>query len=131
MIFNYSRVTICYKQGIKRDQIIMNEKVYNALFGARVKYYREKKGMTQKELAEKLGYTTHTSIYQIESGNNSIPLSKLPDFCLALDVEPFDLLGLTEKDKQIQIIAEKMESGERASDIAKFVELYMKLLGDK
>lgn len=108
----------------------MNEHVYNALFGARVKFYRERKGMTQKELAEKLGYTSHTSIYQIEIGNNSIPLSKLPDFCVALDVEPFDLLGLTEKDKQIQVIAEKLESGERAADLAKFVDLYLKLLGD-
>lgn len=109
----------------------MNEKIYNALFGARVKYYREKKGLTQKELADKLGYTSHTSIYQIETGNNSIPISKLPDFCVALGVEPFDLLGLTEKDKQIQIIAEQMDNGERASDLAKFVELYLKLLGDK
>ena len=71
----------------------MDEKVYNALFGARVKYYREKKGLTQKELAEELGYTSHASIAKIEKGDNSIPLSKLPDFCVALDVEPFDLLG--------------------------------------
>ena len=109
----------------------MDEKVYNALFGARVKYFREKKNLTQKELAEQLGYTSHASIAKIEKGDNSIPLSKLPDFCLALGVEPFDLLGLTEKDKQIQIIAEKMDSGERASDLAKFVELYLKLLGDE
>lgn len=109
----------------------MDEKIFNALFGARVKYYREKKGLTQKELAEILGYTTHTSIYQIEVGNNSIPLSKLPDFCVALGVEPFDLLGLTEKDKQIQKIAEQLDSSDRASDLAKFVDLYLKLLGEK
>lgn len=109
----------------------MDEKIFNALFGARVKYYREKKGLTQKELAEILGYTTHTSIYQIEVGNNSIPLSKLPDFCVALGVEPFDLLGLTEKDKQIQKIAEQLDSSDRVSDLAKFVDLYLKLLGEK
>lgn len=109
----------------------MDEKVFNALFGARVRYYREKNGMTQKELAEKLGYTTHTSIYKIECGDNSIPLSKLPDFCVALGVEPFDLLGLTEKDKQIQVIAEKLGSTDRADDLRKFAELYLKLLGDK
>lgn len=109
----------------------MDEKIYNALFGARVKYYRERKGLTQKELSEILGYTSHASISKIEVGENSIPLSKLPDFCIALDVEPFDLLGLTEKDKQIQMIAESLDSKERAADIAKFVELYFKLLGDK
>ena len=32
----------------------MNDKVYNALFGARVRYYREKAKLTQKELASKL-----------------------------------------------------------------------------
>lgn len=109
----------------------MDEKIYNALFGARVKYYRERKGLTQKELSEILGYTSHASISKIEVGENSIPLSKLPDFCIALDVEPFDLLGLSEKDKQIQMIAERLDSKDRASDIAKFVDLYLKLLGDK
>ena len=109
----------------------MDEKIYNALFGARVKYYRERKGLTQKELSEILGYTSHASISKIEVGENSIPLSKLPDFCIAMDVEPFDLLGLSEKDKQIQMIAERLDSKDRASDIAKFVDLYLKLLGDK
>ena len=109
----------------------MNEKVFNALFGARVKYYREKAGMTQKELSQKLGYTSHTSIYKIEIGENSIPLSKLPDFCIALGVEPFDLLGLKENDKQIQVIAQQLEESDRASDLAKFAELYLKLLGGK
>lgn len=109
----------------------MDENVFNALFGARVKYYREKAGKTQKELADELGYTSHTSIYKIEHGENSIPLSKLPDFCIALNCEPFDLLGLQEKDKQIQVIAEQMEGSERATDLQKFIDLYFKLLGDK
>lgn len=109
----------------------MDEKVFNALFGARVKFYREKLGMTQKELADKLGYKTHTSIYQIECGNNSIPLSMLPDFCVVLQCEPYDLLGLTEKDKQIQVIAEHLDDTSRTSDLQKFVELYLKLLGNK
>ena len=110
---------------------VMNEKIYNVLFGARVRHYREKAGLTQKQLADKLGYTTHTSIYKIECGDNSIPLSKLPDFCVALGVDPFDLLGLTEKDKQMQVIAEKLGASDRADDLRKFAELYLKLLDGK
>ena len=109
----------------------MDEKIYNALFGARVKHYRERKGLTQKELSEILGYTSHASISKIEVGENSIPLSKLPDFCVALDVEPWDLLGLSEKDKQIQIVAESMSADSRTADLQKFVDLYLKLLEDK
>lgn len=106
----------------------MDEKIYNKLFGARLRHYRERAGMTQKELADKLGYTSHTSIYKIEIGDNSIPLSKLPDFCVALDVEPWDLLGLSEKDKQIQIVAETMSGDSRSADLQKFVDLYLKLM---
>ena len=110
----------------------MNESIYNALFGARVKHYRERKGMTQKELADALGYTSHTSIAQIEKGKNSIPLSKLLDFCSALDVEPFDLIGLSETDKKVWLIAEKMSKDNKASDVQKFIDLYLRLLdGEK
>ncbi len=101
----------------------MDEKIYNKLFGARLRHYRERAGMTQKELADKLGYTSHTSIYKIENGDNSIPLSKLPDFCIALDVEAWDLLGLSEKDKQIQIVAESLSDDTRKADLQTFVDL--------
>lgn len=109
----------------------MNEKTYNILFGARVRHYREKCGLTQKELSEKLGYTSHTSIAKIEAGNVTIPLSKLPDFCIALNVEPFDLLGLRDQDKKTWAIIENMNEKTPAADLSKFVELYLKLLDGK
>lgn len=106
----------------------MNEKMYNILFGARVRHYREKLGLTQKELSEKLGYTSHTSIAKIEAGQATIPLSKLPDFCIALNVEPFNLLGLTDQDKKTWAIMETMNDRNPSADLSKFVELYLKLL---
>lgn len=106
----------------------MNENIYNALFGARVRHYREKRGYTQKDLAERLGYTSHASIAKIEKGDNSIPLSKLPDFCVALDVQPFDLLGLSENDKKIWLIAENMANRNPNADIQKFIEIYISLM---
>jgi transcriptional regulator with XRE-family HTH domain len=106
----------------------MNENIYNAMFGARVRIYREKLGLTQKDLAEKLGYTSHASIAKIEKGENSIPLSKLPDFCIALNVQPFDLLGMTENDKKVWLIAEQMASKNNNADIQRFVEIYVKIM---
>lgn len=106
----------------------MDEKLYNAMFGARVKHYREKLGKTQKELAEELGYTTHATISRIEKGLQTIPLSKLPDFCIYLECEPFDLLGLSEKDKQAWIVAERMINDNRHADIEKFIDLYIRLM---
>lgn len=110
----------------------MDEKTYNKLFGARVKYYRKKKGLTQKELAAILDYTTPATISAIETGQQTIPLSKLPDFCVALDVSAWDLLGLNEKDKLIWSLAEKAErDGARDDDLQKFLEIYLKLLEGK
>lgn len=108
----------------------MNDKVYNALFGARVRYYREKTKLTQKELASKLGYTAGATIGRIESGQQTIPLSKLPDFCTALDVHPFDLIGLSERDKQVWKIAETMVEEGKDENLQKFVELYVRMLKD-
>lgn len=110
----------------------MNDKVYNALFGSRVRFYREKKKLTQKELATKLGYTASATIGRIENGQQTIPLSKLPDFCVALDVQPFDLIGLSDHDKQIWKIAETMIETGKDENLQKFIELYVRLLkGEK
>lgn len=109
----------------------MSDNVFNALFGARVKYYREKRGLTQKDLSDQLGYTSHATISRIEKGDQTIPLSKLPDFCFALNVQPFDLLGLSENDKKIWIIAEQMEKENRNADLTKFIDLYIKLMDNQ
>lgn len=106
----------------------MDEKVFNAMFGARVKIYRERKGLTQKELADKIGYTAGATIHRIEKGQQTIPLSKLPDFCSALDVEPFDLIGLSDSDRKIWAIAEQV--GADARGFRQFIEVYLRLLAD-
>ena len=109
----------------------MNEIVYNKLFGARVRHYRERLGLTQKELSERLGYTSHASIAKIEAGKATIPLAKLPDFCTALNVPPYDLLGLKEEDKKVWTIAEDLEKNHKTESLDKFIELYLKLMDGK
>lgn len=56
--------------------------------GERVKEMREKRGMSQTELAFKLGYKDKTSICRIENGLSDIPRSRLPQFAEALGVDP-------------------------------------------
>ena len=57
---------------------------------------REALGMSQDELAKKVGYTSRSSITKIESGKVDIPRSKIEEFAKALGCTPSELLGWTE-----------------------------------
>lgn len=65
-------------------------------FGQRVKFYREKLGMSQRELGAKAGYVDGTnpasSIYKIEHGQIDVTQSKIIDLATALGVEPYELI---------------------------------------
>ena len=54
--------------------------------------------LSQQELAEKLGYTSRTTIAKIEAGKIDIPQSKVIAFAAALDITPGQLMGWTEKE---------------------------------
>lgn len=53
--------------------------------GKRIKSKREALGLTQEELAKKLGYKSKTTIAKIESGANDIVQSKVKEFATALN----------------------------------------------
>lgn len=50
-------------------------------------------GMTQDELAKKMGYKSRSTIAKIESGTNDIPQSKIISFAKALDTTAGELMG--------------------------------------
>lgn len=52
--------------------------------------------MSQQELADKLGYTSRTTIAKIEAGRIDLPNSKVVAFAKALDIAPGILMGWTE-----------------------------------
>lgn len=66
------------------------EQLYREL-GAKIRLFREKKGMTQGELAEGVGLT-RTSLTNIEKGRQKILLHTLMDFSEVLAVDAKDLL---------------------------------------
>ena len=61
--------------------------------GERIKEARIKKGLSQTELAEKLGYKSRSSINKIEVGGRDIPRSQIVKIAEILDVTPSYLMG--------------------------------------
>lgn len=61
--------------------------------GKRIKEKRESLGMTQEELAVKLGYKNKSSIAKIETGTNDIVQSKVVEFANILDTTVAYLMG--------------------------------------
>ena len=67
----------------------------------RIKARREKLGMSQEELATKLGYKSRSTINKIEMGKNDITQSKIIAFANALQTTPSYLMGLDEHETEI------------------------------
>lgn len=65
-----------------------------SVLSTRIRLRREELGMSQEELASRMGYRSKSSITKIEKGVNDIPQNKLEDFAAALETSPAWLLGL-------------------------------------
>ena len=60
----------------------------------RVRLRREELGLSQEELAQRMGYRSKSSITKLEKGVNDIPQAKLEELAQALETTPAYLLGL-------------------------------------
>lgn len=67
----------------------------------RIRARREELGMSQEELANKLGYKSRSSINKIEKGENDIPQSKIVSFAKALQTTPEFLMGWDGKEQEV------------------------------
>lgn len=61
--------------------------------GDRIKKRRIELGMTQDELAAKLGYKGRTSVCVVETGGDNVTTTKVVKFAEALDCTPAYLMG--------------------------------------
>lgn len=59
----------------------------------RIRERRKQLGMTQEELATKMGFKTKGSISKIEAGERNLPTSKIKQFAEILDTTPAYLMG--------------------------------------
>ena len=77
------------------------QELFRWKFGMRVKLKRSSLGMSQTDLAKKLGYSEKSAISKIESGNAEPPLSKLESFADALETSVAYLMGWENKETDI------------------------------
>lgn len=71
----------------------------------RIKARREELGLSQEELANRLGYKSRSTINKIESGVNDIPQSKIKAFADALNTTPGYLMGWAEQSDTSKVIS--------------------------
>lgn len=64
-----------------------------------IKKWRLARGMTQTDLAMKVGYSDKSMIAKIEKGLVDLPQSKIEELANALWVSPADLMGWTKKEE--------------------------------
>ena len=64
--------------------------------GNKIKEARQALGISQTELAERLGYKDRSTIAKIEAGVNDVSQKKLAAIAEALGVQPVDLLDFPE-----------------------------------
>ena len=71
--------------------------------GEKVKARREQIGMTQEELARKMGYKSKSSITKIEKGERDLPQSKIKQIADCLGTSPSYLLGWQREEPRIDM----------------------------
>lgn len=72
------------------------KKEFMKTLGNNIRMYREQKGLSQEELANRCGWTTNnarSTISKIESGVNDVPTSKLKVIAEQLGVSVCDLMN--------------------------------------
>lgn len=80
-------------------------------FGQRVEKIRKEKGLTQDELAKKVGYTSRSTISKIEKDERDVPRSTVTILAEALGVKPSALMGWED---------EKIESNDENDNILSY-----------
>ncbi len=89
--------------------------------GERIKQRREELGMTQEDLAKKVGYKSRSSINKMEIDGRGIPQKKLHAIAKALRVTPAYLMGWEDEEEHSYYM--DAEAKQLAREIANREEL--------
>ena len=82
-----------------------------------IKEMRRAKGLTQFQVAERLGYKDRSMIAKIEAGKVDITIDKVQGFADLFNVDPMDLMGLFPDEglQQIGLVYKQLnEAGRQA-----------------
>lgn len=83
--------------------------------GTNIKLRREELGISQDELAEKMGYKSRSTIAKIEKGVNDVVQSNIVKFADVLKTTPSRLMGW--EDGEVEITEGMKKKTELANDI--------------
>ena len=82
--------------------------------GSNIQSKRKELGITQEELAKRLGYKSKSTINKIEMGINDVPQSKIVRFAEALCTTPAFLMGWNDETEKTNTPNEpELTEGER------------------
>lgn len=81
--------------------------------GENISRIRKHLGMTQEELARRMGYKSKSTINKIELGINDIPQSKIVQFSEVLGTTPAQLMGWEENDEMNSPSEADLSEGEQ------------------
>lgn len=85
--------------------------------GARIKKRRKELGISQLELANRVGYASDVSIVNLENGKRKLPQTKILIFATALHVDPAYLIGYdTGKREELTEVEQKVVDAYRKTD---------------
>lgn len=95
-----------------------------AKIGENIRRYREKCGLSQEELATRMGYKSKSTINKIELGINDIPQSKIEKFAEVLGTTPSVLMGwvdeqTSKKNDDMVAIVLRMRQDEKFLSVVK------------
>jgi transcriptional regulator with XRE-family HTH domain len=132
--FGFTLVSVWFRFGFG----LVLERSVN-MIGKRIKQRRNELGITQSELARRMGYKHKSSINKIELGKNDVSQSKIIRFAEALNTTPAYLMGWETSEaarlrlytNKLNGLIDKIEKLD-ASDLARIDERVSTMLeGDK
>ena len=104
-----------------------------AKIGENIRRLREECGLTQEELATRMGYKSKSTINKIELGVNDIPQNKIVKFAECLNTSPAVLMGWVDQQtgKKNDVLADIVIKMRADDELLCMVEMLSKLDAEK
>lgn len=92
--------------------------------GERIKIRRKELGLTQEELAHRLGNKSRASVCTVENDKEDLTTTRIQQYADALECTPSYLMGWDEADKKAKQILDEYVTDNLSSDDRELLELY-------
>ena len=92
--------------------------------GERIRQRRQELGLTQEELAHRLGNKSRASVCTVENDKEDLTTTRIKQYADALDCSPSYLMGWTGKEEQAEKIREAYINDTLTSEDRELLDLY-------